>query len=269
MSEVRMEYLRPEQLVAEKQRRSLVFLPIGPLEWHGPHLPLGVDMLLAHEIAVRLAQNVGGVVHPALFCGTERERPPQMLRYLGFQGHEWIVGMDFPANSVHSLYYPEETLGLMLRESLSLLVEQGYRLIAIVNGHGAENQIATVQRLAAAFTAQGRARVVVLLPFPVETDEEGRVSTSAGHADLYETSAMMALHPGVVHLDALPPPDQPLRNLDHAIVDSATFSGNPTPDFTVRPERDPRRASAGTGEAQLEEILARLTEQMGEAMAVL
>jgi len=54
----------------------MAFPPLGPLEWHGPHLPLGVDALNAEAVAWRVAQEVGGVVLPALYVDTERERPP-------------------------------------------------------------------------------------------------------------------------------------------------------------------------------------------------
>jgi creatinine amidohydrolase len=266
MNEVRMEYLRPGQVLAEQKRVPVVFLPIGLLEWHGPHLPLGVDMLMAHEAAVSLARRVGGVVHPALTCGTERERSPEMLRDIGFQGDEWIVGMDFPANSMPSLYYPEEFLGLAVRETLTLLVRLGYRLIVVVNGHGAGNQIATLQRLAAAFTAQGPARVMLVMPFPIEHDEEGRETTSAGHADVFETSAMLALLPHAVSLAELPPPGEPLRNTDWAIVDGPTFSGSPTPGHTVRAANDPRAADPRAVTAAMDAIIDRVA---GEVKAVL
>ncbi len=48
----------------------------------------------------------------------------------------------------------------MLRETLELLIQQGYRLIVIVNGHGATNQLDTVERLSVEFTARGPARVL-------------------------------------------------------------------------------------------------------------
>ncbi|MHB0877681.1 MAG: creatininase family protein [Anaerolineae bacterium] len=269
MTEVRMEYLRPGQLRAEQQRVPVVFLPTGLLEWHGPHLPLGVDMLLAHQAAVSLARRVGGVVHPALFCGTERERPAAMLRDIGFRGDEWIVGMDFPANIVPSLYYPEEFVGLAVRETLTLLNRLDYRLIVIVNGHGASNQITTLQRLAAAFTAQGPARVMLVMPFPIEHDEQGVETTSAGHADAFETAAMLASYPQTVSLDSLPPAGEPLHNADWAIVDGPTFSGNPTPDHTVRPANDPRRAQAATAVAAMDAVIERVSAEVAAVLAAL
>lgn len=267
MSEVRLEYLRPGQVLEEMRRLPLVYLPVGTLEWHAPHLPLGTDMLLAHDHAVRLAQEVGGVVHPAIYCGTERERPAQMLRDIGFGGDEWIVGMDFPANSMPSLYYPEESFALMLREALALLAGRGYRMIAIVNGHGAENHINVLQRLAAAYNAEGKTRVVVLVPFPLKYDEQGRQSVAAGHADIYETATMLSLHPETVDLATLPPPGQPLHNTDWAIVDSPTFSGNPTPDHTVRPAHDPRGATAEMGAGYIAGVMPRVVEELRRALA--
>ena len=44
-------YLRPDQIVQEIERCPLAYLPVGPLEWHGPHLPLGVDALNARKRA--------------------------------------------------------------------------------------------------------------------------------------------------------------------------------------------------------------------------
>ncbi|NLT43672.1 MAG: creatininase family protein [Anaerolineae bacterium] len=265
--ETRLEYLRPDEILAEQAHRPLVFLPTGSIEWHGPHLPLGVDMMLAHEAAMRAAAEIGGVVHPAVFCGTERERRPEMLRDIGFGGDEWIVGMDFPANAVPSLYYPEEVFSTAVREALARLVELGYREIVIVNGHGAENQIATLQRLAAAFTAAGPARALLVMPFPEVTDESGAVATLAGHADIFETAAMLALHPELVDLERLPALDHPLRNTDWAVVDGPTFSGNPTPGHTVRAEFDPRNATAAAGAEFLDRTAATLLERVRAAFS--
>jgi creatinine amidohydrolase len=268
MREVRWEYLRPDEILAEMERCPAAYLPVGAVEWHGPHLPQGTDMILAHEISVRLARRIGGVVHPAIFCGTERERPPQMLRNLGFDESAWIVGMDFPGNTIASPYYPEEILALMVREAACRLIEQGYRLIVLVNGHGAENQIAVLKRLAAEFTARGQTKVIYVIVVPIEYDEAGNFYANTGHADLHETAQMMACCPGRVQLDVLPPRDQPLPN-ELAVVDGPTFSGNPTPDFTVRPEFDPRTATAQLGEEHLEESVRWLAGQVQEALAAI
>ncbi len=251
MRERQFEHLRPAEIVAEMQQRPLIFLPVGPLEWHGPHLPLGTDPLVAHRVALRVAARVGGVVLPPFFCGTERERSPELLRNIGFKGDEWIVGMDFPANILKSLYYREEYLALLLRETLDLLVQQGYRLIVILNGHGAANHVATIERLRAEFTARGPARVISVSAW----DKARQDSTDPGHAGGDETSQVMALFPESVDLSTLPPLPEPLYNVRWAIVDGPTFDGRPAADFTARD--DPRRsASARRGEESLQESVA-------------
>src|SRR5437762_3298936 len=137
MRTVRFELLRPGEIVAERERFSVVFQPIGPLEWHGPHLPFGVDPLHAQEVATRTAQEVGGVVMPTLYWGSERERPAEGLKALGFKGDEWIIGMDHPKHMMKSLYSMEDIFGMVVRERINLLVDQDYELIVIVNGHAA------------------------------------------------------------------------------------------------------------------------------------
>src|SRR4051794_30361016 len=152
MRTVRFELLRPTEIIAEKERFPVAFQPLGPLEWHGPHLPYGTDPLHAETVAQRTAQAIGGVVMPTLYWGSERERNPQALRDLGFKGDEWIVGMDFPHNSMKSLYSMEDVFALVIRARLELVIAQGYKLIVLVNGHGATNHLATLDRLAKEYT---------------------------------------------------------------------------------------------------------------------
>ena len=157
---VQAQFLRPEQILAIRRRTSLAFLPLGPLEWHGPHLPLGVDPLRAEMAAVELARVMGGVALPTLYMGTERERAPAMLRHIGFKGDEYVVGMDFPACGLRSLYCPEEMFGLVLRGWLELIHRSwGFRRIVIVNGHGGENHLAVINRLRLEYEAGGEVRV--------------------------------------------------------------------------------------------------------------
>ena len=72
MREIQLELMRPDQIVAEKERCSIAYLAAGPLEWHGPAAPFGTDPLTAYEAAKRCAREVGGVVLPPLYIGTER-----------------------------------------------------------------------------------------------------------------------------------------------------------------------------------------------------
>jgi creatinine amidohydrolase len=243
MRTVRFELLRPEEILEEKRRFPVAYLPLGPLEWHGPHLPLGTDPLTAEAVARRVAEETGGVVMPTFFWGTERERDDRMLEYLGLPAGQWIVGMDFPKNPVRSLYVSEDAFASAVREYLRLLVLQGYRLVVIVNGHGGTNHLTALLRLAKEFTATTQCTVIHTMDAFADEDacEDG------GHASMMETAMMRRLYPDSVDLSALPPRGEKLRYADYAIVDGEAFQGNPTPDFSVRD--DPRDATDGEGGA--------------------
>lgn len=258
-------YLRPEQIIEEMRRRPLVYLPIGPLEWHGPHLPLGVDPLNAENAATLAAEHTGGLVLPTLYWGTERERSPEMLAWLGLDPQSYVVGMDFPANSLASMYCSEEILALLVREQLRLAVRMGFRLVVLVTGHAATNQIEVLQRLAVEFSAESPARVIMVLPFI--TNSSGVMEV--GHASLIETSLMQALHPETVRLENLPALPETLRNADWAVVDYETFMGNPTPDRTVHDHDDPRNANAVQGRNTIIQAVEQIVKQVKEALSTL
>jgi creatinine amidohydrolase len=235
---------------------------MGPLEWHGPHLPLGVDPLNAENAALQSAAQTGGLVFPTLYWGTERERPPKMLDWLGLDSQSYVVGMDFPANSLPSLYCSEEILALLVREQFNLASRLGFRLLVAVTGHAATNQIEVLERLAAEFNGSRQVRVLIVLPFVMNAKGVMEV----GHASRIETAVMQALYPQTVRLENLPPLPEPLRNADWAVVDYDTFLGAPTPERTIHDHDDPRRASpeqgAQTIRAAVEQIVVAVNREL-------
>ncbi len=231
-----LAFLFPDEVAEARSRTGIVILPLAPIEWHGPHLAMGCDGLLAHAFARRLAGELRSPYFPPLFLGTERERGPEVLRALGFSGAEFIEGMDFPANPVKSAYVREEVFAVAVRGVLEALFgRMGYRGVVIVNGHGADNQKSVLDRLCAEYNAGGTQRLMWVYPgFP-----HSLVAGSIGHAAAEESSMLSATWPDCVDLSRLPA-SGPLRNIDHAIVDGDTFDKSPTKDFTVRESQDPR-----------------------------
>lgn len=258
-----IQYLRPEEILPEIAKTPVAYLPLGLLEWHGPHLPLGVDSFNAEAVALRAAAISGGLVMPTVYFGTERERPPQVLADLGLPEDAWVVGMDFPANSLPSMYAPEDLFALMLREQFRLIAAMGFKLIVALSGHGATNQMETLARIAAEVNAAGQVRVLPALGFA--KNEDGVLAV--GHASRIETAIMLALDPETVKLENLPPLPERLKNTDYAIVDYQTFLGEPTPDRTVSDADDPRRATAAEGEATIQQAAAALAAQAQAALA--
>lgn len=257
--------LRPEQIHEEMQRCPVAYLPVGPLEWHGPHLPLGVDPLNAENAAMLACAQTGGLVFPTLYWGTERERSPEMLDWLGLDPTSYVVGMDFPANSLPSLYCSEEIFALIVREHLRLAAKLGFRLLVVVTGHAATNQIEVLERLAAEFNGTKLAHVIVALPFV--TNSQGVMEV--GHASQIETAVMQALYPQTVRLENLPPLPDPLRNADWAVVDFDTFLGSPTPDRTIHAHDDPRFAVAEQGHQTIQRAVEQIVAQVKHKLEII
>lgn len=238
-----LEYLRPQEILAEKARCSIVYLPVAPLEWHGPAMPYGTDPLVAGALARAAAERTGGVVMPTVFFGTERERPAFILEAKGFENAEslYVKGMDVPANSMKSFYAREDIFAITVREHLRLLVEQGYRLIVIVNGHGATGQRDSLERLAIEFTGETESRVLYHM---IDIDGED-FHPDFGHGTLIETSLVRHICDENVDLSALPPRDVPLKYTQWGIADDTVFEGKRTEGDSVI--FDPRDATPELG----------------------
>jgi len=248
--ETRYEWLRPAQLIERKKECPLVIMPLGPLEYHGPHLPLGTDALNATAVAHACCRKLGkGVVMPTLFAGTERERDPQLVEALGFKPGSYIVGMDFPSRLWNSHYFPEEVFALMVAAELDILVGQGYHDLFIVNGHGATNHGEVLRRLCVVYRNTRGVRIDFCLSYPQDIFDAGL----GGHADIVETSMLAHYRPESVDLDTLPPQEIPIHYQDFSIVDGPGFSPHYDRDHVVR--TDPREATAERGKAWFDQVV--------------
>ncbi len=257
--EVRYELMRPQQILEARARAPVAYIPIGPLEWHGLHLPYGVDPLHAHVVAVECARATGGVALPMLPLGTETYIEPDRLRHRGFKGHERIIGMDFPAFPLPSLYIEDSAFGVIVHEIIRALKRQEFRVIVLVNGHGAPNQRATLGRIAAEASEPGRV-AVMLVGALLDT----RVR---GHAELRETSYMAGYFPETVDLAALPSLPEPLITYETGVLDQPTCAGEPAADFSICREQDPRYATAAQGREDVASEVRRISQKVRDALA--
>ena len=197
MTNRRYEELRPDQLDAAREEASLAYVPIGSLEYHGWHLPVGFDAMHAHALCLLAAEQTGGVVLPPTFWGT--------------RGHEGFRG---------SLLLREETIAALAHDILDQLARQGYRLIVLFTGHWPEVQGGLLSRVAEEFM-RGRpeVRVLVLDPFNLHPTDR-----PVEHAGRVETSVMLHLRPDLVDMAALADPEA-LKAISADCVDATAEFG--------------------------------------------
>ena len=109
------ENLRSEQFEeAVKTAKGVCVVPIGCLEKHGPHSPLGTDTIIATETAVRAAALEPVVVFPTMFFGDKSGAG------------------EFPGTVIFSL----ETRWHIFRETCNEIYRNGFRKILFLNAHG-------------------------------------------------------------------------------------------------------------------------------------
>ncbi len=165
------------------QQTQTVILPLGSLEEHGPHLPLGTDTFHAIEVARRVADLRPIVVAPPVFygmCRSTREHPGTVslsgdtLRALLVD-----VGREFYRVGLRNLVFISGHAG---GTHISAIIEAGERLLAELP----EAKVAVVNLLELLREVLGEQ------PELVQTKGDS-------HAGEVETAVMMAAYPGLVH----------------------------------------------------------------------
>ncbi len=209
----------------------LVIVPVGALEAHGPHLPLGADQLQAEATATALAERVDGLVAPTVAYGSA----PGARRFPG------TVSL-----SIHELEsYVQGVLGELARS--------GVRRLLVLSGHAERGHMAALREAGdRTMRDHPRTRVVVLSDYDFVYELRGTESPPTdGHAGLLETSRVMAVAPAAVG------PERPVGEYRH----SPFVPGSPTEsDWPESVIGDTRPASAELGARVQAHVLDRLVE---------
>lgn len=175
-----LELLRPDQIAAEMARCPRVWLPLGTIEYHGLHLPVGLDGLQAHGLCQDAADLIGGLVYPPLWWGTGG----------GHGDYPWTVML------------PEaDEMAAILRLTLSRLARFGVRQVVLFTGHFASEQLACIDAVASAWNAAAGPMQVLALGVNGNAD----APLPPDHAGRFETTLLASYHPQLVDLSLLPP----------------------------------------------------------------
>lgn len=176
-NEVRIEHMTWRDVKeAVKEANGVALLPVGAVEEHGPHLPLGTDSLETIEIGIRAAREAQVVICPPIWYGNSR----------GF--------MDFPG----TLTVGPDALKAFAKDILHSLLAHGFDKPVILDGHGGNYGVfdllaEEIHLERKVLVCHVRAWDMATLPKPAE------IPAYDGHGGYSETSVMMYLCPDDVH----------------------------------------------------------------------
>jgi len=231
-----------QEIARALKQSSILCLPIGSIEQHGPHLPLNTDVILAKEFTRRIIARWGDSLDiwqlPTLAVSLARE-------------HEWAPG----------------TLSLSIQGMVAVMRDFGREIaralptrnLAIINGHGGNRGI--LESVAQDLRADFGLNICVMHPTAwAEADADAAIPEI--HGGKNETSMMLAVAPHLVRQDQIAqlkdPPDR--EAIRQAIIDPAvswpwTTNEKRLADMGVIGEA--KAASAAFGERVLDHVVER------------
>jgi creatinine amidohydrolase len=176
------ELTAPEFVQAVGKSGGVCVIPFGILEKHGPHLPLGTDLLDAREVTLRAAQKEYAIVFPPYYFGQILEAKHQ------------------PG----TIAYSPEVIWKLLQETCEELSRNGVKKIVIVNGHGGNTSF--LQYFCQAQLASRRDYALLLFAPSRDPEADAQVKKLRKtpmdmHAGETETSTILAHRPDLAHAE--------------------------------------------------------------------
>jgi len=177
------ELTAPDFVKAVEKSSKTCIIPIGVMEKHGPHMPLGTDLYMSREYANRAAEQEYTVVFPWYYFSQINEARHQ------------------PG----TISYSPELIWKMLQETLDELSRNGFEKIIIVNGHGGNNAFLNYFGMAQLSEERDYSLYWFRPEGSSDVDEKAEALTMHDpldeHAGNSETSEMLAAQPNKVHAD--------------------------------------------------------------------
>lgn len=176
-----------DQYLANKKT---IIIPVGSVEQHAKHLPLGTDSFVAIKVAEETGEKTNTLVAPPL--------------WLGWAPHH----MAFPG----TITLRPETLTNLLYDVGKSLIYHGFEKLIVVNGHREAN-LPPLKIALTKLRNETGAFVAIADPFYIAKEVGHQVKVSepggVGHAAEMETSHMLFLHPELCDMS------QAVKNIEH------------------------------------------------------
>ena len=245
-TERQVERMRPQDFRRLREQCPVAYLPLGILEWHGHHNPIGLDGVKAHALCVRAAEIAGGLVFPTLYYG-----PPVAANYLDVDFFDPAIAEGYGVPPEHfttnrfrfaarleQWHLFDRVLDLALRQ----IVRYGFEAILIVCGHYPLEE-------------QQHVATGILRDFavPIWMGGEGELldPPEGDHAAQWETSLTWALEPDTVDSDAFPAPGEP---------NPPGVNGKPVSEVTADLADQNLQRTLAAMQAKVQELLDQRTE---------
>jgi creatinine amidohydrolase len=241
--------LAPDEFESRLAHAPIAYLPLGTLEWHGPHLPLGADGIQPLGLFEALARDVGGIILPMLFVGPDVRRQIDGRDLIGMDTCPMSTPAYPPQKFPGSAYWVNDDLFISLLDSIvEQLARAGFRII-VAHGHGPST---------GKFAEQAdRWQAVFGVKTMICWVQSGGLAYMGDHAALNETSITLYVRPDLVRMDRLP--------TDPAAWPPGVGGQH---ENTYR-EENPRHATAENGRRILQSTLEVMKRKLTEAMASL
>jgi len=161
-------------------KSDMVLIPVGAIEQHGLHLPLGTDIIAGIERSKLIAQERDIIVCPVLMGG-------QSPYHMGFAG---------------SITHSAETILKVHMEAVESLIRHGFHRFIIMNAHGGNRAITTLLVDQINQTTEGVAVNFgqAVRPF-MEPGESINLKVLDRHGGTSETSRALYLMPSLVEIE--------------------------------------------------------------------
>ena len=179
-----LPHMTTAEVSAFLERSDMVIIPVGSLEQHADHLPIGTDFINGVERSKLIAQERDILVAPVLMVG-------QSPYHMGFAG---------------SITLKAETIIDVHLQAVESLIRHGFKRFIIMNAHGGNRAISTLlvdqinQTTAGVAVSFGEA----IRPF-LEPSSEPPSTVLDRHGGTSETSNSLYLMPDLVQLDKAVP----------------------------------------------------------------
>jgi creatinine amidohydrolase len=167
-------------------QHPLAILPLGSLEFHGPHNPLGTDAIIISGIAEQVAARTGGLLFPT------------------------IQFTQCPAHTAHfrgTISIRPEVMTMYFADVLRNIHNLGFRKICILNGH--DGNIGPARGAIAQVADEDKDSALLFVSWwefvPGDATKKlgmfHQANGGHGHGGPLETSAVAAFRPDLIHLD--------------------------------------------------------------------